>query len=343
MSSFALISKRAFGLWVSGALLACGLAGCGGATIDPAAVGTGIDIEQSIADGTTALAANLASAPWQTQYHGVRRLDFFTEQPAVSYRETVAADGHGKFGIQVTEVLTPHHDAPGFIAKQAQNEGFNYRYRGFRVLDPFLFETNYTVQLLNQNQMVAKIACNRILVRKRFQSSNDDTNHYLVDMDPRSGLVLAWQELDSQGNLLSRMAFESFGMGPAADSIPMGTGALNQEEVSAHDFDGQEVPFDVLRPSLLPANYRLSRVFLVVDSSADLWVRQVFTDGHGALVFMHRETGTQVAGSNVNDTVGIYKEGQWTLLMGDVNGYSLLAAGRMDVNKIEEMVSSCFQ
>lgn len=342
MSSLVSSSKRAFGLWAGGALLVCGLAGCGGATADPAAIESEAD-SKVVAGGTTDMAADLASAPWQTQYHGIRRLDFFTEQPAVSYRETVAADGLGNFGIQVTEVLTPHHDAPGFIAKQAQNEGFNYRYRGFRVLDPFLFQENYTVQLLNQGQMVAKVACNRLLVQKRFQTSDDDVNHYLVDMDPRSGLVLGWQELDSQGNLLSRMAFESFELGPVADTIPMNTGALSQQEVSASEFDGAGVPFDVLRPSLLPSKYRLSRVFLVVDSSADLWVRQVFTDGQGALVFMHRETGTLVGGSSVNSSVGIYEEGQWTVLMGDVNGYALLAVGKMNANEIQDMVSSCFQ
>ncbi len=342
MSSFNSISKRSLGFWVGGALLACGIAGCSG---DPVRAESEVLYPGSgvIAGGTTALAADLASAPWQIAYHGVRRLEFHTEQPAVSYRETVEANGLGKFGIQVTEVLTAHYDAPGFLAKQAQNEGFNYRYRGFRVLDPFLFQTNYSVLLLNQDQMVAGVSCNRLLVQSRSQEGNQDANHYLVDMDPVSSLVLGWEERDSRGALLSRMEFESFGLGPAANPIPLGTGGLSQLEVSTDGSGGPSVPFHVLRPTLLPTEYRLFRTFQVIDKSANLWVRQVFTDGQGAIVFMHRKTGEQAGGARVASTVGVYEEGQWTVLMGDVNGYALLAVGKMGASEIEDMVSSCFR
>lgn len=335
-------SKQTLGLWIGGALLACGLTACndsaGSSSIELGA-GSGL-----IADGTSALSADLASAPWQVAYHGVRRFDFLTESPAVSYKEAVSADGLGQFGLRVVEVFAPRADAAGFIAKQAQNEGFNYRYRGFHVLDPFLFEANYTVQLLNQEQVVAGVNCTRLLVHKRSDVDQPVPNHYLVDMDPESSLVLGWQELDSTGVLVSKMVFESFALGLAENPIPMGTGSLSgsESEIAIEDLGSLDAQFEILSPTLLPAEFRLYRAYEVLDASQSLWVRQVFTDGAGALIFMHKRQKSLIAGASPNSTMGVYEEGQWTILMGEVNGYSLLAVGKLGSNEIQDFVSSCF-
>lgn len=342
MSRLTSLPKRSLGLWIGGALLALGLTACGAATqgttetsFDP---GSGVT-----ADGTSAIAADLAFAPWQVEYHGTRRLDFFTESPAVSYREKVAADGHGQFGIEVTEVLTTHYDPAGFIAKQGQNVGFNYRYRGFRVLDPFLFEANYTVQTLSQDTVVAGVDCTRLLVQKNVEPGQSAPNHYLVDMDLDSGLVLGWEELDSTGRSIARMQFETFGLGAGTNPIPMSAGSVSEHEIAVTDLDGPEMAFKVLRPRLLPDAYRLSKAYQVVDGSQNLWMRQVFTDGQDALIFMHKKQIRQVAGFESKSTLGVYEEGQWTMLMGDINGYSMMAVGKVGSSVIEEFVSSCFQ
>jgi len=333
---------QGLGLWIGGALLAIGLSACSGqlneSSSDRSEPGSGV-----IAGGTTPLAADLASAPWQVAYHGVRRLDFLSSNPAVSYREKVSADGLGRYGIHVTELLTAHHDAPGFIARQAQNQGFNYRYRGFRVLEPFQFELNYTVQLLNQGQVVAGVACTRLLVQKRFAITEAEPSHYLVDMDMDSGLVLGWQELSSDGGLIARMEFESFALGLAEIPIPMSSGSMLETEIAIEDLSGPKVPFDVLRPRLLPSKYRLFRAYQVDDGAQNTWMRQVFTDGQGSLIFMHRKQVLQAGGSVGTSTLGVYEEDQWTVLMGDVNGHSLLAVGKFGANELQDFVSSCFQ
>ena len=342
MSLLSSTRVQGLSLWIGGALLAIGLSACSGqlneipeAKSDP---GAGV-----IAGGTTPLAADLASAPWQVAYHGVRRLDFLTGNPAVSYREIVSADGLGRYGIQVTELLTAHPDAPGFIARQAQNQGFNYRYRGFRVLEPFQFELNYTVQLLNQDQVVAGVACTRLLVQKRFAGAEAEPSHYLVDMEMDSGLVLGWQELNSSGALIARMEFESFGLGLADNPIPMSAGSLLEAEIAIEDLAGPKTPFEILRPRLLPSKYRLFKAFQVQDGSEYTWMRQVFTDGQGSLIFMHRKQVLQAGGSVGTSTLGVYEEDQWTVLMGEVNGHSLLAVGKFGANELQDFVSSCFQ
>jgi hypothetical protein len=128
-------------------LLVGSLIGCGPGAAGETAVEGVVPLSGVIAEGASELSADLASAPWQVAYHGVRKLYFPAETPASSYRERVSADGQGKFGIQVIEVMGSQLTDADFIAKQAQNEEFNYRYRGFRVLEPFLFEANYTIQL----------------------------------------------------------------------------------------------------------------------------------------------------------------------------------------------------
>ncbi|MDF1837727.1 MAG: hypothetical protein P1V35_07665 [Planctomycetota bacterium] len=335
------LSTASLGQWVGSAILTLGLIACGAGTSSSDTIEFGPD-NGVVASGTSALAANLSQAPWQVEYHGVRRLEFLTERPVVEYREKVSADGRGQFGIQVIDVASSGLDTASFLAEQAQNEGFNYRYRGFRVLDPFLFEINYTVQLLNQEQVVAGVDCTRILVRKRLGSAHTTPNHFIVDMEPNTGLVLGWQELTPSGVLLSKMEFESFGFGPADEPIPMGAGSLEETELDPQDLAGSNAPFAVLRPRLLPAEFRLSRAYEVRDASNKLWIRQVFTDGEGALIFMHKKQASANAGDSKASTLGILEQGQWTVVMGDVNGYSLLAVGKMGANEIEDFVSSCF-
>ncbi len=329
------------GPWVGTALLALGLAACSPSPQEAESVAYGPD-NGITAEGTSALAANLAQAPWNVEYHGIRRLEFLTEQPVVSYKERVSADGNGAFGIRVIDVVSSSMDSTSFIAKQSQEESFNYRYRGFRVLDPFLFETNYTVQLLHQEQPIAGVNCTRLLVRKRVPAGTPIGNHFLVDMEPTTGLVLGWQELSPEGVLQSKMVFESFGFGPAADPIPMGTGSLTETELDPTKIDRTRFSFEILRPRLLPSEHRLVRAYEVTDAAGQIWLRQVFTDGEGALIFMHRSDGLVTAGGMEAGTLGCYAEGQWTVVMGEINGYSLLAVGKMGSNEIQDFVASCF-
>jgi hypothetical protein len=122
----------------------------------------------------------------------------------------------------------------------------------------------------------------------------------------------------------------------------MGTGSLVENELAIEDLTGPSMPFDLLHPTLLPAEYRLYKAYEVVDSAGSVWIRQVFTDGLGALIFMHKEHDLALAGMKGHSTLGVYEEGQWTVLMGEINGFALLAVGKLSSNVIQDFVSSCF-
>lgn len=329
-------------VWTLGVCLALGgLVGCSGQSVQAGTSGG-----QNLGGGTQAnlgtLARQLEQAPWVIPYHGIRRLELNQKDPAISYREEVSADGQGGFQLNVLELLSVHPDPVSALRQLEQTKGFQYRYRGFRVQDAGLFQLAYQISLLSKSEEVAGITCTRMHVDHQNVDPNllavDAPNHYLVDFDPNTGLILRWQEIDPLGDLVAKMEFESLTYGDPG--VPMHPLAFAETEISLRSSLDDAVGFHVLRPGLLPQNFRLHRITRVQDGD-QTWVRMVFTDGVETLLLMHRpkvELDQPEA-----STIGAYASGDRTVVMGAVNGYELIAEGRLNVAGMQDFVSSCFQ
>ena len=160
-----------------------------------------------------------------------------------------------------------------------------------------------------------------------------------MDFDPNTGLVLRWQEFDAFATLVASMEFETIQYG--APSIAMHPPAFRQTELAMDSDLTDEAGFEVLRPTLLPDHFRLSRATLVEDGG-NPWMRQVYSDGLRVIVLQHRGQVLQ-AGTAGNSNIGAFADGNRTMLVGTVNGYELVAEGDQDLATMQDVVGSCFQ
>ena len=293
--------------------------------------------------GFSHLVQSIESAPWAVPYEGLRKVQYLDEVPSLSYRERVAGDGQGGFQLELDEMLSSHPNLNGIAQRLEQTKAFRYRYKDFRIQDSYLFQLAYRVRILTKDEVVAGVACTRILVEENQDDPSiplsQQANHFLVDFDPVTGLVLQWQELDSQATLVASMVFESIQYG--APTMGMHPTAFRQTELPKDSDLNDAVGFEVLRPTLLPENFRLDRATFVEDGS-NPWVRQVYSDGLKVIILQHRGQVLQ-AGSPGNSSLGAIVDGNRTMLMGSVNGFEIIAEGDQDLDTMQDVVGSCFQ
>ena len=290
--------------------------------------------------GLMGMISLIQSAPDTVAFQGVRRVELASEDPVVIYREVVAGDGQGGFQIEPLNVLTPHPDPTGFMNQQRQMKGFQHRYGGFRIQDALLFQLSYQISILSRAEEVAGIQCTRLHVQKSRPGNRlsiNAPNQFLVDFDPQTGLVLAYEELDAFGTKISRSSYESisYGQPTAAMHVP----AYQEAPISIKEDLSTEAGFEVLRPTYLPAKFRLLRASMVIDGNAR-WIRQVFSDGLETLLLMHKQQDPNPSPSG--STVGALVNGNRTVLMGVVNGCELIAEGKLDPDGLKEFIASCW-
>ncbi len=335
--------RMTFKARLASGLVALALTACSGSNVEVQAGSGAEGGGQAAASGFSTLVKSIERAPWMVPYEGIRRMDYLREVPSLSYREMVAGDGNGGFQLKNIEVLSMHPDLNGITRRLEQTKGFQYRFKDFRVQDAYLFQLAYKIRILTKDEIVAGITCTRIFVERQLANPNmplaDQPNHFLVDFDPATGLVLRWTELDSFGVKVASMEFEQISYG--APSIEMHPPTFREIPLQAHRQLDEQAGFSVLRPTLLPANYRLEAASLVDDGSNNPWVRQVYTDGLKVILLMHRGKA-QTAGVHAS-TLGAFVDGDRTMLVGEVNGYEILAEGSQELLTMQDMVSSCFK
>ncbi|MDA1265485.1 MAG: hypothetical protein O2816_10445, partial [Planctomycetota bacterium] len=303
------------------------LAGCSGEA--KAASNTSDDPAFEFSSGGPAFLDLAADAPWNTVFRGIRLVKLYHEAPGFEYREEVGADGEGGFNISTLEVLTAHPNPGVLLALQDLRQTLSYRYRDFVIRDLALFQQNYAIAIIDAQRSVAGIPT----VQLRIDRMQDAHSAYLVDFDPTTGLVLAYQEYDLVGNLVADVAFESFTYDADLTGLNMVSYLYETTPVSMNSGQLQSAfKFDPLIPSYLPQGYSL----------LDSMDKQVAEDGTRAKVYMTDGLEMLIL-SSMRPTIGPKEVtasrmfssdlGTWRGMLGEVNGIPVLIAGKVDLSE----------
>lgn len=339
------------------------LAGCGdvGTFADVSTSDDGSD-KSSKASGGVGLSELLLRADGvldAAAFRGVRRVAQLHGASAgvtpelLEVREEVAGNGVGQFAIDLLDViaLPSTIESSLFPVTHARSVDVYWRTRDFRIRGLALAEQNYTFTELPGTVMVAGYGCRRIDVR-RNNAIGGRPGHYVIDIEPSTGFVLASRELDDQGQELHSMTYESISFRPDFTGLELRSGAFASSSLDLTSSLDGVVGFQVLVPDVLPQGFELAEAvhFAVPDSfTANVesylvggeWVRFTATDGIESVTFAHGSTMSATAGV-VASSLRVVSEGAWEYGFGRVAGVSFVVAGRVDAQDLRRLVESAF-
>ncbi len=313
---------------------------CGGASGNQ----TGDSRAQGGRDATGAPEAGLLDrmpdAPFTTCYRGIRRVlmeyTVLGQEHVLSYREEVASDGLGKFKvipIEVTSAGLTTYEEELFLALWESREGFIYRYRDFRVRDPQRFLASHAVVLEGGDDVIAGVQCERL----RAERLDHPRSYFRAWIDPRTGLVLRWEERTLEGVLLGEVEFESIDYQPDLGSLELRDSLFELEELDlASDLSGQ-VGFPVLEPQLLPSGYLLVSATRFTDPQGLAWLKRMYGDGGDQLALL--QSGPQGSGP-LGGKIDWLEVGAWVVLDGEVERSRVVAMGRVTLDELRLLVQS---
>ncbi len=285
--------------------------------------------------GIPAWLQDSVNARWIEAYRGIRRVSLYYEMPGVEYREDVGADGLGNFDVAPIEVLSSHPDPDTFLTIQTLRATLAYRYRDFAITDWDLFQLRYGVTILDDTRSVAGIPTTQL----RIERLTDARCYYEVDFDTSTGLVLAYKEYDPGGQLMADVAYESF----AYDADLSGLTLIpNLFTTTSHSMAADDLEavfgFAPLVPTYVPPGY------IMLDGVDE----QNAPDGTRAKVYLTDGVETIILGSQIpvlnsgspHGRVFSLSLGPWTGLKGDVSGYPVLIAGRVESPELSLILQS---
>jgi hypothetical protein len=291
-------------------------------------------------------ASPLGSDPRLNIAHtGVRRLEFASETgPALFFLERIASDGQGKYAL---EPLGPAGssvpDWNAFELMQHLREGFLFRYRDFNVRDPQLLQQNWS--LTNQGETeVAGRACRAYRLERRY----GEPVAYEVSVDEATGLVLASRELDAQGLPIASMVYESIELAPTLDDVVWHVPSNQEERVDSPEELQAETSTRLLEPRLLPEGYASFEAARVGDGDGRTWLKRTYSDGIEPLFFMQelepRPRGKNARGENLAPAVPsaaiVFRMGAVTVIQGEIEGFHLIAIGKVSEAELLDLVES---
>jgi hypothetical protein len=304
-------------------------------------------------DAAEQLLQRIHEAPSTVAYHGTRRVKMSYHVVGVpcdlEYVERVFADGQGRFGIEVLDVVSPSlsaDDEDFFKLLQGNRQGFFYRSRDFRIRDLDLFREGYTLE-----QVGYATACGRECVELEVRRRERSDRWYTVAVDPRTGLVLRSEE-HVGGQVITSIAFEELQLGLPPDA------AFYKPPFELSPFDAQrpgrpQVGFEILRPSLLPDGYRVETIDKLEDQGRT-WVRWIYGDGVEQVFFLHSpEPAAEAAEGSpgalearadpLGDRVTVAAVGPWTVVDGAVRGQAVVAMGKVSEASLLQLVQSALE
>jgi hypothetical protein len=319
------------------ALLALG--SCGGQIEATSNTSGDPPVDQS-SDGGTGFLQDSVEARWVTTFSGVRRVKLDYTQPGVEYRERVGADGQGNFAIETIEVLTPHPDPDVFLAVQDLRQTLSYRYRDFAIKDWALFTQEYAVAIIDENRTIAGFPT----VQVRIDRLTHARSYYEVDFDPITSLVLAYKEYDADtGQTLADVAFESLTYQPDLTGMSM---VKYLYPTTTHSLSGGNLTsvfeFDPLVPSYIPPGYRLLDEIEKQDAPDGTRAKVYLSDGLDVIILASQKP-VLASGSPLPSRMWSTDLGSWTGMSGDVKGYPIMVAGKVDALQQSLMVQSAFE
>lgn len=292
------------------------------------------------AEPTQSFLGKLASAPFETAYSGVRRVelrqDVVGAPNVLEYTEQVVSDGQGKFALEILEVLSSGVDAELLRIQHGPRQRFHYCYRDVGIHDLARALESYTIRVRDESGSVAGVACVELEVRSRREGGG--TYRFLVD--PRTGLVLGSEERSHAGQLVRRMEFESIEMDADVSGYELSEWRMERVTVQAEG-NGPALGFDVLEPTLPPTGYTLEETSAVVDPEGDVWARLEYGDGIERVFLMHGEpVDSGLPGGASLGRVDEMQLGPWNVITGRVKGYPLLVMGKVPTEDLLVMLQS---
>ena len=278
-------------------------------------------------------------APFQNAFRGTRRGELrYDPASPVIYREDVGADGLGKFAVDPIEVTSADNQVV-LESLLAIRQIFHYRFRDWRIKDYVLFLQNYTWQVLDGDFIIAGVSCMRVEVVRPHTSP---PSHYLVDIDPLTGMVLAWKECDDLANVVAMAEFETFQYGGDVSGLMLVDRFFTGTTIHPIDGDLEGIfGFVPVIPTMMPTpGVTLSQDVEKMNVYGEIWAKVSMTDGLETTVFLSRapEGSAKVQPS----TVTTLSLGTWTGIEGKIGNQPVRVAGKFSPTLLELTLESAF-
>ena len=269
--------------------------------------------------------------------------------------EDVGWDGVGEYAIELIDAvqLPTNMDPMRFDMIFERSVDTRWKSRDFRVRSATLVATNYTVRETGTTTVVAGIQCETVEFVRNV-SIDDRPSHYEVDVDPSTGMVLAWREFDFHGQVLVQSTYESFAYDGDLTDMILRRGALDATPLDIRVDLANQAGFNVNVPDVLPPGFALSAARTVeiaggkvLDAKNDAlltdgdWVRFVATDGIESLSFAHADPA-KTHPYRSETRLNVLTQGTWEIGLGRVRGVSFVVMGRLADNHLRQIVESAF-
>jgi hypothetical protein len=287
--------------------------------------------------------AQIPDAPFQNSYFARRHVwQTFSDtsgNETLEYIESVWSDGQGHFNVTPEHVLQPAlppHSEQVFLLMQKAREGFVFRLRDFRIQQLDTFLQAYTVEDLAQTVDVAGQTCQRLRIREQTPGPS----YWEIDVEPKSGLILATREFLQDGTLVSLVETLEFQPNPDLSGITLHQDlpAVPFTPANAQDLLGFVPP----QPTFLPQGFACVKSERVVQGTAN-WARYTYTNGGETLFLLCRREPP--VGDGPKDPAGpytlkIFRAGRWSVVQGNFGLDRIIALGREPESILEQIVKS---
>lgn len=288
---------------------------------------------------------------------GIRRLEFpHVAGPGRSFRERIATDGKGNYSIQPFDALeASSSEWDNFELLQRGREGFHFRYRDFLVRDPRLFARNW--RTTDQERMV--LVAGRACALYRVERMEGEPVVFELSIDADTGLVLASQELDADGQLVATMTYESLRLDLDPSTVVWHVPANEERVLDPAKTDlAEAIGEQPLRPRLLPRGYGPLETATVGDGKGAKWLMLTYSDGIEPLFFFQAMQGANgVSDANAHElaarsearldgaqrtpsSVVVFEIGAATAIQGTVDGFELMVIGRVPQAELLDLIES---
>ncbi len=291
------------------------------------------------------LLAAMQGAPERVGHRGMRRVHVFN--PALSvgssieYREEVGSDGQGAFFVRPIEVISPPLDQTAlelFLMLQEERQGFMFRYRDFQVRDLELFMERYQVAVRPQEEEIAGRACQVLEVSLREGAERE----YVLAVDPKTGLILRYEETFISGEPIARVEFESIDLDPDFSDGALTGGPSQWVPFDPDQGPPPQVSFSLLRPKLPPEGFQLDHAASLVVGGKP-WLQLVHHDGVEQIFLLHNSPESSGGPLPGTDSVSVFSLGAWTVIEGEIEGHTVFVMGKVDEQDLLGMLQSAFE
>ncbi len=291
---------------------------------------------------------------WLELVHiGRRQVSFYDANGVeTSFIERVATDGTGQYAIDPVEALTPlATDWDSFRLRQLSLQGFIFRHRDFAIRDIELFQEHWTLEELGYNSTIAGRRCD-LFQAKHSGVAVAPSYQLLID---DKGLVRAYREYSSAGQLLSEVRYLSFNGSPTQEELDQ---VIWYESIidDATELDWS-LPLEpqlpqlngksLFQPRWLPLGHTLRRASraTIADRS---WLRLTYTDGVESILYAVDLPPEEVDGQMAPpyspqasaDSLRVHSVGRTSALQGTLRHREIMVLGKADPDLLIDIAQS---